>query len=561
MPTACYTVSVHPQGVEGICWTKQGERFVVQEAHSAAFRPATAGNLQEKIGHFLEAHQWRGQAVRFILPTEAVSFRRLHFPFQDKKKIRQILPFEVESEVLEEGAVRHYQYLLQPQPDGSAEVLLLFADPTYLPALLATAQDHDLLIQNVDCAAHALFQSAVPLEEGGILFQIYLGADEVFINVIEGHMLHTVKTFPSRLAIYFQQFAELPNLPPETLLKRILAGDAASGENEEAQGILALREEIRAVCGQFNLFLKTWQLKGSIQVSLHGLLGVAVAWNGQSFQLWEAQTEPTPIAESQGVAPSFSQPLDSARRHLEAGKFENSGTPPAPLLPQKARAVSVAQWKMFTTLAPLSEFAPHWGILGELKRQGLQHLEGRGLSFFSQGTPIVRFFKTYRLPLLLAGVFLLLIAGSWGGNYYLKLQLLKKELQITAQQLQNRLNPLVANNENLDVSSAIATLQAQVIQKREAQQETRFHQRTYPSLFFLKKLSQSMPEALRFNLKRLEWDDGRFRMSGNANSYEELEMFKKTLEAFEEFQGHPVVADYRKVNDQIFYTILVNRSP
>lgn len=544
MPTVCYTLSVHPECIEGVQWTKRGDRFFIQEEHSAAFPSFQAGgSVQEKVSQFLEVHQWRGHPVRFLIPTEEVAFRRLHFPFQDKKKISQVLPFEIENEVLEEAHAKNYQYLVQPQPDGSAQVLLLFARPAYLQDLIAAAHEYELLIQNVDCAAHALFQNAPPLEEAGILFQIYLGAEEVFINVIENQTLHSVKTFPSRIPAYLQQHPDLTKLSAETLLQHILEGGAASDENQLPQGIEALREEIQALCGQFNLFLKTWQLKGTIQLSLHGLLGVTVAWNGQAFQLWG---DPSPVSE----------PFDAEGGNLSA-ELENLGeSSQAPLFPQ-----GEAKAQIFSVLAPLSEFAPHWGILGELKQHGLRHLEGHALSFFSQGTPLMRFLKTYGRQLLLSAFFFLLTVGSFGGNYYLQFHLLQKEIQITEQQLQTRLKNLLPPRENLEPASAIAALQANVAQKRDTHQEKRFHQRTYPYLSFLNKLSQSLPDASLFNMKRLELSDARFRVAGNAQRYEDLEVFQKNLEAFEEFQGKPVVPDYRKVKDQVFYTIIVNRSP
>lgn len=548
MPTVYYTLSVHPQCIEGVQWTKRGERFFIQEEHSAAFASFQSdGSVQEKMSHFLEAYQWHGQPVRFIIPTEEVAFRRLRFPFQDKKKISQVLPFEIENEVLEEAHAKNYQYLVQPQPDGSAQVLLLFARPAYLQQLIAAAHPYELLIQNVDCAAHALFQSARPLEEAGILFQIYLGAEEVFINVIENQMLHSVKTFPSRIPAYLQQHPDLTVLSPETLVQHILEGNAASDENQLPQGIEALREEIQALCGQFNLFLKTWQLKGTIQLSLHGLLGVTVAWNGQAFQLWGNPPQ---------MASPASEPSDSQGRNLSAEQEKLGESSQAPLLPQ-----SEAKAKIFSVLAPLAEFAPHWGILGELKKHGLRHLEGHALSFFSQGTPLMRFLKTYRWQLLLSTFFFLLTVGGFGGNYYLQFHLLQKEIQITEQHLQTRLKNLLPQRENLEPASAIAMLQANVAQKRDTHPEKFFHQRTYPYLSFLNKLSQALPDASLFNMKRLELSDTRFRVAGNAQRYEDLEVFKKNLEAFEEFQGKPVVPDYRKVKDQVFYTIIVNRSP
>ena len=131
MPSTFYTIATHPECIEGVHLSKRGSRFSLKEEHSSAFIPTEAGvSGTEKIGYYLEAHKWKNQPIAFLVPTEETSFRTLHFPFQDKKKIQQTIPFEIDSEVLEEAEDHSYQYTIQMVSDGTANVHLLFIRPS-----------------------------------------------------------------------------------------------------------------------------------------------------------------------------------------------------------------------------------------------------------------------------------------------------------------------------------------------------------------------------------------------------------------------------------------------
>lgn len=582
MPTTSYTLSIHPDCIEGVQLSKRNERFSIKEEHSYAFIPTENGvSVQEKIEYFLAAHQWKNHPVSFLVPTEEVSFRTLHFPFQDKKKIQQAIPFEIESEVLEETNENSYQYTLQMLPNGTTNVLLLFIRPSYLQTLIALANQHNLLIKNIDCVAHALFKSVPLAEERKIQFQIYFGVEETFINVIEDQRLQVAKAFPNRIAPYLHQYPDLFRMKPVDLSQILLAGEAVAGKAEPSlqEGISLIREEMQSLCLQFNLFLKTWQIKGPIEASFHGMFGPLVVWNGQSFQIAlqnprqtagnDAQMVALPVAGAAQASWKSDTLIDSEEIGLEQEpEEEDSAEVPQKTdtevtwnIPDQSSVASQFPSKAPEIVTHLSSFAPHWGILGELKKYGLRHLEGHDLSFYSEGTPFIRFLRTYRIRLAVSCLFLILAMGSLGGNYFLKLQLLEKEIEVVESQLQTRLKRLAPESINAGVSTAIASLQNKVVQKREAQKEKRFEQRTYSHLSFLKRLSQLLPDAHAFNMKRVELSASQFRVTGNADSYENLEIFKKNLAAFAEFKDKAVVPDYRKTKDQIFYTIIVNRQP
>ena len=538
MAKTIYSLAIHPECIEGIQLVKRNERFSSKAEHSSAFLPISKGvTLEERIENFLETHKWSNHQISLIIPCEEVSFRVLHFPFQDKKKVKMALPFEIESEILTEREDSKYQYATQMLPDGTTRVLLLVIPTGYLQMLILLCARYDLLIKNIDCAAYKLFNSIPSPEENNPQFQVYLGVEETFINVIENQHLQAIKVFPNQLALYLQESPGIQQLDRHDLCQSILDAPKipAPGRQNQSNPSPAslIQDEILTLCTQFNLFARTWNFRESPHVSYHGLFGILLEWDGASFKL------------RNGVS-----------AHNANLAYENS--PPNTLVqnPGEGTPLHSQEIKSF-----LSGFKPHWGILGELKKYGLRHLEGHDLSFYSEGTPMIRFLRKHRLKLVICVVFFMLMVGSSGANYFLELSYWENEIARTESQLNNILHHLLPDDSSLDIQAATTLLQTRVSQKKKLQKETRFNHRKYHILSFIKKISAALPDDESFNIKSMELNNSRFKVTGNAGSYEDLEIFTNRLSAFEEFKNKTLLPDYRKSQDKIFYTITLNHQP
>ncbi len=533
-----YSLAIHPQCIEGIRLLKRHERIASKAEYSSAFLAIADGvTLEERLENFLETHRWGNQQISLIIPSEEVSFRVLHFPFQDKKKIRMALPFEIESEVLTGKEESNYQYVTQILPDGRSRVFLYIISKAYLQMLIRLCARHDLTIRNIDCAAHKLFKSVPSSGENSPRFQVYLGVEECFINVIENQHLQAIKVFPSRLATLLKEFPELRQVDRLDFCRSILQAPRISGSAKKSHptstpGSL-IRAEIQTLCFQLNLFARTWNFHEPPRVSFHGLLGVLLEWDGASFKLHDAETTPK------------TNPGDSNSRSNARVRKPGDGTPSHP------RDIE----------SHLSAFTTHWGILGELKKYGLRHLPEHDLSFYSQGTPLVRFLRKHRLKLVMCGVFFILMAGSMSASYFLELRYLEKKIARTEFQIAGKLRQLLPHDSTTDVGAAIKLLRSRVAQKKEAREETRFDRRRYPVLEFIKEISAALPDDDSFTIKSMELNNSRFRVTGNASNYQDLEHFTKRLSVFEEFKDKRLLPDFRKGQNEIFYTITINRQP
>ncbi|MBF0277615.1 MAG: hypothetical protein HQM13_07490 [SAR324 cluster bacterium] len=585
-----YLLSIHPECIEGIQLSKRNERLSIKSEHSSAFIPSESGmNGIEKIGNFLEAHKWEDQAIGFIIPTEEVSFRTIHLPFQDKKKIQQTLPFEIRNEVLDD-VEESYQYTTEMLADGTANVFLSLVPEPYLEALIGLSNEHDLSIRSIDCAAHLLFKSSPLHKDEKLQFQIYLGAEETFINVIEEEHLKSVKIFPNRIPQFLGEYPDLRKLELAQLHETIAVSPRLSEDMEVNKGTVEyaaslLKAEIEGLCAQFNFFLKAWQLQDNIQVSLHGLFGTLIDWDSRNFSFKTGNQEEK--IDAKAVAADRDRSAGKAAKVVEdtmidsreigladddsdivseeegesAEKNTEKTTWNLQELPEHSKSKSISsKSRIFShqeSAEYLSSFSAHWGILGELKKYDLSHLEGSGHSFYSEGTPFKRFVQKHRLITFMAILFLVLSLGSFSANQYLQLELLEKEIELTDRKLQSKLKQLLPDGSS-SVEAAILQLQNGVQQKREDQREKRFNARTYNKIRFLEKLSNLLPENAPFIIRQLEYSQNRFSIKGAVDSYENLQILKSGLAGFEEFKDKNIVETNSSNPKGIFFTISIN---
>ena len=118
MDNVFYLVSAHTSCIEGICLSiKNKHVYITQDivgfsADEEEDSPGKNGSDSEqwaaKIGKFLDVQQWSDHAIAFLLPAEDVTFRKLSFPFQERNKIEQALPFELEEELIGDLAETSY---------------------------------------------------------------------------------------------------------------------------------------------------------------------------------------------------------------------------------------------------------------------------------------------------------------------------------------------------------------------------------------------------------------------------------------------------------------------
>ena len=99
MDNVFYLVSAHTSCIEGIRLSIKNKHVYItqdivgvsadEEEDSAGKNGSDSEQWAAKIGKFLDGQQWCNHAIAFLLPAEDVTFRKLSFPFQERKKVEQ----------------------------------------------------------------------------------------------------------------------------------------------------------------------------------------------------------------------------------------------------------------------------------------------------------------------------------------------------------------------------------------------------------------------------------------------------------------------------------------
>ena len=198
MENVFYLISAHSYCIEGIRLSKKsrnrlitGESIGFAASGTTDFEETSAaepGQWSAMLADFLDQQQWKDHSISFLLPAEDVLFRKISFPFQERKKVEQALPYELEEELMTNLSDCTYSTQVFTMPEQNSEALVLLIGKDKVKKLQQLCLKRNLLIRNVDCSAHALYRFLMRRDKNisskGDVFQIYLGGDEAFVNTI-----------------------------------------------------------------------------------------------------------------------------------------------------------------------------------------------------------------------------------------------------------------------------------------------------------------------------------------------------------------------------------------
>jgi hypothetical protein len=556
------------------------------------------------IGKFLDRQQWRDHAITFLLPAEDVTFRKITFPFQERKKVEQALPFELEEELMGELADSAYSVEVHLMSEQNSEALVLLMERERLEQLQQLCLERDLLIRNIDCAAHALFRSKInnnsDLPEQCDLFQIYLGGDETFVNTIRDGRLDEIKIFPNSIPKILRKHFSFAEILLSSFLQNFAksqdSADNTEDENADVAAFLQLKEELRWLCAQLTLHLRIKHYSSESQIEVLGIFGPLIKWDGvvfriRSFPLPEAQA----FAERSAEGFSFSTSSDvelkdeiSATPKMEvkapdtleelmveaiqreesdeqtqndiSGSDLNVGAEKEEKQQNEEEEESTAELdsiKQQESLLSLTE-RKHWGILGELRKKAELFLEPHKLSLYHESTPWKRFLRRNRGAVTVAVSLMTIILVSFAWQTSTKLNLLQEDIARAERLLKAELHRVLPNTSASGVNAMLTELQDKIKQRKDyIENSKKFEKRDYFNLKFLNNISALLDEDAPFQVDSLEYAPERFSLSGTIDSYDRLQILKNNLQEIEEFKGRNIIESNRKSPEGIVYRITI----
>ncbi|MFQ5458615.1 MAG: type II secretion system protein GspL, partial [Myxococcota bacterium] len=153
--------------------------------------------IRHAMAQFRQEDDLTGTEIICAFPGQLASFRRLHLPFTDPNKIKQTVPFEVETQVPYEidELLLDYQ-VLEKDADG-AQVLVGLTQRDALRDLLARLESAGVDPRILEFDATALSNVAGFLEEAdGFVFIVDLGHSKTCLCGLRDGKLHSVRTIP-----------------------------------------------------------------------------------------------------------------------------------------------------------------------------------------------------------------------------------------------------------------------------------------------------------------------------------------------------------------------------
>lgn len=604
MENVFYLISAHSYCIEGIRLSKKsrnrlitGESIGFAASGTTDFEEISAaepGQWSAMIADFLDQQQWKDHSISFLLPAEDVSFRKITFPFQERKKVEQALPYELEEELMSDLSECTYSAQVFTMPEQNSEALILLIGKERLKQLQQLCLERNLLIRNVDCSAHALYRTMMSRDKNisreGDVFQIYLGGDEAFVNTIRDGRLDQIKIFPNRIPVILQKHLSLAGNSLSAFLNSFVKheenADFAGEDSERIKSYTKLKQELNWLCSQLTLHLRIKNYVSESQIEIHGIFGPMIKWDGvvfkvRSFPLPESEafaersaednlTEDSSLSvnvypKTDGKIPDTLEELMEEAKHREKSDGNTSIDEHETKIkssenPQKDQHSS----RQLTSVNPQSSLLSllerkHWGVLGELRYQAEQYVESHQLSLYHESTPWKRYLRRNRGAVAVAAGLMVIISAGFFWQTSTKLDLLQQQIVEGDRLIQTELRRVLPKTSDSDLKSLLLELKEN-IEKRKAyiEKSKKFESREYQNLSFLKTVSSLLSEDAPFQVDSLEYGPERFSLSGTIGSYDRLQILKTNLKSIEEFKSGNIVESNRKSPDGIVYRISID---
>ena len=604
MENVFYLISAHSYCIEGIRLSKKSRNRLIT-GESIGFAASGTTDFEEistvepiqwstMIADFLDQQQWKDHSISFLLPAEDVSFRKITFPFQERKKVEQALPYELEEELMSDLSECTYSAQVFTMPEQNSEALILLIGKERLKQLQQLCLERNLLIRNVDCSAHALYRTMMSRDKNisreGDVFQIYLGGDEAFVNTIHDGRLDQIKIFPNRIPVILQKHLSLAGNSLSAFLNSFVKheenADFSGEDSERIKSYTNLKQELNWLCSQLTLHLRIKNYVSESQIEIHGIFGPMIKWDGvvfkvRSFPLPESEafaersaednlTEDSSLSvnvypKAEGKIPDTLEELMEEAKHREKSDENTSIDEHETKIKssensQKNQHLS----RQLTSVNPQSSLLyllerKHWGVLGELRFQAEKYVESHQLSLYHESTPWKRYLRRNRGAALVAAGLMVIISAGFFWQTSTKIDLLQQQIKEDDLLIQTELRRILPKTSDSDLKSLLLELKEN-IEKRKAyiEKSKKFESREYQNLSFLKTVSSLLSEDAPFQVDSLEYGPERFSLSGTIGSYDRLQILKTNLKSIEEFKSGNIVESNRKSPDGIVYRISID---
>ena len=500
MARSVYLISLASNAVEGGRLTKDSSH---PDLPSRLFSPPEGEEIGEahilqSLDAFTEGFPENRTPTILILPTSAVSLRRLEFKFGDTKKIRQVIPLQLENELLESLSLYSYDFEVLFSEKDRGEVMVYLVDRQFLDKVVEITDRRKIHLERVTFSAHVLAQ--LMGREGIRQCLVYVGSDEAYIaETYSGRLVEVnrLNAWPGRV------LAEMEPLHldrPQDMLNALFNGGEGVVNRETL--LKDLTGELENIREEANRFIRIKSGGEAPEITVHGLFDRCFEVLPETGEL---RLRPEP---------------DDTRRNVER---------------------------------------PFLGILHQVFQHADNPLSTKGLNFFKRvgaWLPAVSGLKgSFAVTLTL----LLVMAGIAAGGFFWRTASLQRQLTGVDAQLKQRLKITLPVSSFL-IRNALLRLEERLKSlKKKSEASVIFDQYHYGTLLLFKELSALIGVDGNLSVDSLSFNRNRFSMAGSAENFNAPEKLKNQIAAMERFRGQSVKITTSGSTKAIRYRISVER--
>jgi len=473
----------------------------------------SGGTLAERLAALVKTHRLPTQNVVYALPGDRVSSRAVEFPFRDRRKIAQALPFEIESQV---------PFELEDIVIDWAEI----AGDRSHTELVATLSPRKEIARRLDLLREAGLEARVVEAEGLVLANLAglfdLPGRRILLDV--GHRKSTLCLLEEGRPVAARSFPVAGRALTEALVKDLRSEPEEAERLKHEEGILA-----PAIAARVPSALATLDRLARELVRSLGAL------------------EPQLGGKASDQLDGVTLVGGTARLHrLDEYLAERTGIATAPLeLPQGPAAVSLVAGGDPLVFGPAAALALRGTTRGTTRMNFRKHELAYKVDFRRLG-------RDLRWTALLAALALLLL----GANALTSLRLASQRadaLEVRVSQLYGEAFP----GRPVPPNPARALREA----TREARHEAEVlgvYRGNLSALGLLAELSARVPASLEVVIEELGIDGKVIRIRGHTKSFQTVDRLRSELAKtplFARIQTSELQADDRRGGNTFSMTI------
>lgn len=446
-----------------------------------------AGGVEGALAAVFQLEGFHGSDLVTALPLRQCSFRTVHLPFTDRKKIRQTLPFELEQSV--------------PFPVDSAVVDYLTADASGGSGLLAGAVPRSVVDERMRLLS-GLSGDIIAVDAGVTPVAAWLiaadGGEECAVLLDIGALqTECIILFEKRIA-HIRTFPFGGDRVTETMTRALDIDPLEAEQKKRAGDIEGCREEVRALTKNFSR-----QVKETIQLlSFRGdlerpLSRVYVTGGGALFHPLREEIEGTldvPVYDFDIAEKSAVQFKQSLERPWE------------PLLMNQALAMAIREAR-----------------------------GSAGFNFLPEGADAGGAYEWVRRELTWAGSLAAVILLLLCANFYLDYRYDLQQLEEAKEEIRTVFTTTLPGVTR--VVDPIQQMKNKIAEVRKAGGGRGTFSAEAMVLSLLRDMSRLVPESVDFLVTSLTYDEDGIRIKGETDNFNTVDSIKSALDKGRAFKS------------------------